>query len=84
MARWLCVLGTIAALVDGDDLESAEHEALRVFRRHRGGTVDWADIRLREATDADVATFDRARDGADIAQLDQLPIAVHDEQGGLW
>lgn len=84
MSRWLCTLGTIAALVDGDDLETAEHEALRVFRRHRRHAVEWTDIRLREATDADVAAFERARDGADIAQLDQMPIAIHDDQEGLW
>ena len=81
---WLCVLGTIAALVEAADLETAEHEALRVFRRHRGTPVDWADIRIREATAADVATFERARDGASIAALDQFPASVADDQEALW
>lgn len=82
--RWFCTLGTIAALVETTEGQSPLDEAARVFRRHRGYAVDEADIAIRPATDADIAAFERARDGADITELSTLPVPVADEQEALW
>lgn len=85
METWFAVLGTIAALVEAPDLESAELEALRVFARHRGRSVDWdgwAAIRIREATETDRAVFAAAKDGADISDLEVAQVS--DEQISMF